>query len=686
MSDRGWLGFGGRVRTPQPAQQPANPKTQSEVVDHAPPALHRSATRVHVQQQQDRYHKPPKLARISSYMGLGAVAKSHSPTASTYPEGTLERSESMRANTLRFDSTGLRLEKENGNFFNRSDVTWHNPSLKQMVETVSCEMMKNGSSAPIPRHLNGWIASIFEEVSHLFCELRDLRAEIDELKATRQNELREFSAMTDEWEQREGDYKAEINRLEHIISDTQQGAESVLLARAGSVINRDDGQAFRAKVDRLSRSEDEDVTLDRNHDYIIEFDKRNSVALSTGDVFSVDTSPYKTIGRMPRFLKQDCDANLEQQFRSTTSKRRSKPDQNLGAKMAAARISVEMTGKPPAPSVKGRTSARNSNSSSSSSSRRASSSSSLITQGFLAEQLAQAQVTPNTSPTKHDNLCRRPVKGPATGCDVLETIRELAAKKGGLPDSAIEEDSSYASTVHLSQQRRAFSFTASDNELGAPGDPHKAQVSQRPQQSTAEERSSSSQLDAITKGRGNVVNSNNQPSGSSENSSGEESSNSRSSKTPAMGHDRVTDVGKDGVTTVGGTDLDGRAGLVQMTEVMVIQRDAIANNLRVSPNKKVQGRRVPRTSQSSTDEETERQRMMMLNHTKAQAHLSKLSDEEFLALATHYFDGSKAPSAVKRLPSSASCSGDAAAAAAATALKRSTSGQKGQPNSQAQAA
>lgn len=117
--------------------------------------------------------------------------------------------------------------------------------------------MKNGSSAPIPRHLNGWIASIFEEVSHLFCELRDLRAELAELKATRQNELREFGAMTDEWEQREGDYKAEINRLEHIISDTQQGAESVLLARAGSVINRDDGQAFRAKIDRLSRSEGE---------------------------------------------------------------------------------------------------------------------------------------------------------------------------------------------------------------------------------------------------------------------------------------------------------------------------------------------------------------------------------------------------------------------------------------------
>lgn len=389
-------------------------------------------------------------------------------------------------------------------------------------------------------------------------------------------------------------------------------------------------------------------------------------------------------GRMPRFLEQNCDANLTQQFRNTTSKRRSKPNQDLGAKMAAARISVEMTGKPPVPSVKGKTSARNSDSSSSSSSRRASSSSSLITQGVLAEQLAQAQVTPNTSPTKDDNFCRRPDKGPATGCDVLETIRELSAKKGGLPDNAIEEDSSYASTVHLSQQRRAFSFVVSDNELGAPGGPHEAQVSQRPQQSTAEERSSSSQLDAITKGRGNVVTVNNQPSDFSETSSDEESNNSRSSKTPAMGHDRVTDVGKDGAITGGCTDLDGCSGLVQMTEVLVIQRGAIANNLRVSPNKKVQGRRVPRAPQSSTDEETERQRTMMLNHTKARAHLSKLSDEEFLAMATRYLD--ELPSAVEGLPSGVSCSGDAAAAAAATALRRSTSGQKGQHNSQAQAA
>lgn len=317
MSDRSWLGFGGRARTSQAAQQPATLDSQTDVVDHAPPALHRSLTQVQTQGQH--HHKPPRLSRISSYIGLGAAAKTHSPTIPVYPEIIMARSESMKTGTTGSDSESSHRKNENDIFYNEADATWHNPSLKQMVETVSCEMMRNGSSAPIPRHLNGWIASIIEEVSHQFCELRDLRAEFGDLRDTRQKELKEFSTMMSEWEQRECDFRAEINRLEHIISDTQKGAESVLLARAESVVNRTDGGAFRAKLNRLSRSEgefpcldtwhsraaflltrgetDEDVTLDRNHDYIVEHDTRNSVALSTGDVaLSVNTSPYKTLG------------------------------------------------------------------------------------------------------------------------------------------------------------------------------------------------------------------------------------------------------------------------------------------------------------------------------------------------------------------------------------------------------
>lgn len=359
--------------------------------------------------------------------------------------------------------------------------------------------------------------------------------------------------------------------------------------------------------------------------------------------------------------------------------------------MTAARISVALTGRPPAPSVKGKTSVGNSDSSSSSSSSgKVSSSSSLIAQGLLAEKMAQNQVTPRTSPIKDESLGGRLDKGPTKGCDALETIREMAALNGGLPDDAIDDESSYASTPHFPRHQRAFSFDAGGDGYDVSGRLSQAHPSQRPQQSTAEERPSSSQLDGLAQDRGNGAYDTtlkDRPSDSSDTSSDGAPNHSRSSILLA---NRVTDTSKDKATTAEGRDLDESSGLVHMTNVMVLQRDAIANNLRVSPTRKVQERRVPRTSQSSTAEELQRYR---LAHGRAY-----LSDEE-LTLTTlnkptcglapqqaqGYLQGPTAPSAAKRLTSDAGCSQDAAVAAA-MALERSTSGQERQRNYQAQAA
>lgn len=462
---------------------------------------------------------------------------------------------------------------------------------------------------------------------------------------------------------------------------------------------------------------DDDVALDRSHDYLVEQAKRNSIALAPGNAgLSMDTSPYKTlgtiysyrpsqdhcrmylannirpIGAVPLFIDPSSDAYLSQQLRYTPSKRRPKTEKDLGAKMVAARISVALTGKPPAPSIKGKTSAGNSDrSSSSSSSGKVSSSSSLITQGLLAEQMAHGQVTPRTSPIKDESLYGRPAKGPAKGCDVLETIREMAAQNGGLPDDAIDDESSYAPTPHFSRPQRAFSFDAGDDGYGAPDCLPKAQSSQRPEQTTTEERPPSSQLDGLAQDRGDVAADTtlkDQPSESTGSSSDGESNPSHSSTLLAMGHDRATNVVKARATTTKGINLDGPSGLVHMTEVMVLQRDAIANLLRVSPIKKVQERRVPYISQSSTDM-IQHHRMMDPNHDHGRAHLS---DEE-LALTTltrptcglsqqeaqGYVQGHTGPNVGKRLPS------QDAAAAATKALKRSGSGKKSTRKLHAQA-
>lgn len=138
-----------------------------------------------------------------------------------------------------------------------SDETWESPNVIQTLETISCAMMTNGIAEPIPRHLNGCIISMIEEFRVHLNKLDTVQANFDELRHMRQQEVQDFATMAEEWQEREVAFKAEINRLEHIIADTQKGAESVILARAGSVVNRNDGRAFQARLNRLSRSGDD---------------------------------------------------------------------------------------------------------------------------------------------------------------------------------------------------------------------------------------------------------------------------------------------------------------------------------------------------------------------------------------------------------------------------------------------
>lgn len=277
MADRSWLGFGGRARTPQPAQQSIHPEEHNNddrtTTIRAPdtnPAhlLQRAHTEVSLQKNP---HKAPRLSRFSSLMGLNGIARAHSPStasfeiAPNYPEVTKPRSESVAVKTVSYHeaahdpSTGIWRQlpgPDKDVRYRESDFTWHNPNLRQMIETIQCTIMTNGISAPIPCHLNSFVAGMIEEFAIQMGETKALQNKIMDLEETRAKEREEFRETTNEWQEREREFKLEINRLEHIISDTQKGAESVVLARAESVCNRNDGRAFRAKLNRLSRSEE----------------------------------------------------------------------------------------------------------------------------------------------------------------------------------------------------------------------------------------------------------------------------------------------------------------------------------------------------------------------------------------------------------------------------------------------
>jgi len=72
---------------------------------------------------------------------------------------------------------------------------------------------------------------------------------LKEIKCLREKELEQFRAISEEWIQREINYKAEIKRLELILAEeSKDGVASVTLARHNTLVNRSESKRFEDKV------------------------------------------------------------------------------------------------------------------------------------------------------------------------------------------------------------------------------------------------------------------------------------------------------------------------------------------------------------------------------------------------------------------------------------------------------
>lgn len=273
MGDRLWHAFGARTDHSHPSPKPPAPPTTTTdrrgngAAPHTQRNANRSIQRAHTNTQtRQTIPKMPRLARLSSYIGFGLTTKDQSTTTSTLPELCAQKSDpTSKSWDACYDKSTKSAQAGhatgNGYAFNESDRTWHNPSLQQMMETVGSAIVTNGTSEPVPRHLNGFIAGMIEEFRIHLSQAQVLQKKYDKLQATHKKETQEYAAMVREWEARQAAFKAEINRLEHIIARTQNGAESVMLARAGSVCNRNDAQEFKNKLDSLNITDGTSLTL-----------------------------------------------------------------------------------------------------------------------------------------------------------------------------------------------------------------------------------------------------------------------------------------------------------------------------------------------------------------------------------------------------------------------------------------
>ncbi|KAK0124520.1 hypothetical protein ONS95_009469 [Cadophora gregata] len=140
---------------------------------------------------------------------------------------------------------------------------YHEPSRDQMAEMLKVVMMNQSSTTSVPVEYNSCILHVLEAYNELRIELRLREETIEELKHTHTKDIKDFEMLATQWETKEKDYKAEMKKLEILLSKTDGGLEQVSLARSkstvhgaqrvGDSIRRDIGTIKARHVARSSR-------------------------------------------------------------------------------------------------------------------------------------------------------------------------------------------------------------------------------------------------------------------------------------------------------------------------------------------------------------------------------------------------------------------------------------------------
>ena len=141
---------------------------------------------------------------------------------------------------------------------------WYKPDFLQRVEAVQIFMMTNrGATRPLPVDYNPNILIMLEGVENLLRHLSETKTELAEQRNLREKELEQFRDVSEDWIQREKDYKAEIKRLELTLArESKDGMACVALTRQGSLVDRAASKRFQERLKRLSNHAEDDIILD----------------------------------------------------------------------------------------------------------------------------------------------------------------------------------------------------------------------------------------------------------------------------------------------------------------------------------------------------------------------------------------------------------------------------------------
>ncbi|KUJ20870.1 uncharacterized protein LY89DRAFT_715183 [Mollisia scopiformis] len=179
----------GRARTPMPSTGSDRPASFS-----------------YDESTESEESRPRPASRVSSYIGLRpSTPPAHDPD--TFPN------------------------------FRKPDNVYHQPSGDQMAEMLKVAMMSQSSFAPLPIEYNSCVLHVLEAYQAMRMEIGRKEDEIQVMKHKHTEAIKDFEDMATQWEAREKDYKAELKKLEVILSQTEGGMEKVTLARSKSTVH-----------------------------------------------------------------------------------------------------------------------------------------------------------------------------------------------------------------------------------------------------------------------------------------------------------------------------------------------------------------------------------------------------------------------------------------------------------------
>ncbi|OBR03826.1 hypothetical protein CH63R_12953 [Colletotrichum higginsianum IMI 349063] len=141
-------------------------------------------------------------------------------------------------------------------------------SLDQMVDALHYIMMTKSVLDPVPREYNSYILHLLEGYWSVQVQLKKTEQTLKEELETSQRSIDEFTKMSDEWQEKEAAFRAEIKRMELVLAKVApEGVGAVVLARSESVVDRSatSSRMFKAKIEK-ARCSPEKVSMQPNLD------------------------------------------------------------------------------------------------------------------------------------------------------------------------------------------------------------------------------------------------------------------------------------------------------------------------------------------------------------------------------------------------------------------------------------